>query len=744
MTMTAMVPAAAMTPTFTQKLHDLLGSWGRPPDEVAKVAAALALVALLCVVTGRGRSLLGVGPTPLPRHLFLWITSFIAALLSIFYVAFYLRGGPRIIDATTYFLQGRALSHGDIAWPVLEPSGSFRGRFLLYRELSGGGGGGAGEGLMAGIFPPGYPILLAIGFGMGAPMVIGPAIAAALVIATYRLARTIAEDVPGTSSETAESIARTAALLSIVCGALRYHTADTMSHGATALGIALALDAALRRRAVVAGLVVGAVVATRPVSALAVGVVALAMLVRAGPAGAGGRERTNVVVRRFVLATLPGILVLVLAQHAATGAWFASSQRVYYATSDGPPGCFGAGASAGCLYEHGEFVAARLANGFGIVAAAGTTLRRLRMHLLDVANLEPLALLVLVPLARVRGAAKRSPAVLAAFAVIVLHVLAYAPFYFDGNYPGGGARLFADLLPIEHALVAIAVARLVSAPRYLRAAFALLAFALAGFAVHASFDHVKLADRDGGRPMFEPDLLARSNIATGLVFVDTDHGFALGFDPEARIKSGVVVARLHNDDRDRILFDQLDHPPTFLYKFDIPQPGAPAVPGGPPPTQAVPVVVPWAPPASADSLRFEAEADWPVLAQSGGLAVPVFADSCASGSRGLMLVPTPVTGRARATLTVPVPQAGRYSISVRIVHGTSLPFATTRGPRLPEGALTIEKERWEWTDVPTARGFACADLALHEADLTPPAAHFVLEAAGGGVTVDRILLKRLP
>jgi hypothetical protein len=742
MTISAMVPAATATaPTFAQRLHDLLGSWGPPPDEAAKLAAALCVVALLCAVFARGRSLLGLGPTPLPRHLFLWITAFFAALLSIVYVAFYLRGGPRIVDATTYFLQGRALSHGDIAWPVMEPSGSFRGRFLLYREASGGGAGG--EGLMAGIFPPGYPILLALGFGMGAPMVIGPAIAAALVIATYRLARTLAEHAPGTSDESAEAIARTAALLSLVCGALRYHTADTMAHGATALGIALALDAALRHRVVLAGLVVGAVVATRPVSALAVGIVALVMLLREGATGAS----RGVVVRRFILGTLPGVAILLLAQHAATGAWLTSSQRMYYATSDGPPGCFGAGASAGCLHEHGEFVAARLKDGFGLVAAAGTTLRRLRMHLLDVANLEPLALLVLVPLARARarGAAKRSPAVVAALAVIALHVVAYAPFYFDGNYPGGGARLFADVLPIEHALVAVAIARLVSPARFLRAAYVVLAASLAGFAVHASFDHIKLADRDGGRPMFEPDLLARSNVASGLVFVDTDHGFALGHDPEARIKDGIVVARLHNDDRDRILFDRLDHPPTFLYKFDIPKPDVPQPPGAVPPSQgAVPVVVPWAPPPSADSLRFEAEADWPVLAQSGGFAVPAFVDACASGARGLVLVPTPVAGEARATLTVPVPQAGRYSIAIRIVQGTSLPFATTRGPNATTGALTIGKERWEWADVPTARGLACADLPLHEADLTAPAAHFVLEAVGGGVTIDRILMKRLP
>ena len=48
----------------------------------------------------------------------------------------------------------------------------------------------------------------------------------ALVIATYALARELAEEaVP----ELAEPIARAAALLSLLCAALRYHTADTMA-----------------------------------------------------------------------------------------------------------------------------------------------------------------------------------------------------------------------------------------------------------------------------------------------------------------------------------------------------------------------------------------------------------------------------------------------------------------------------------------------------------------------------------
>lgn len=710
-------------PAFAQKLQELAGAWGLPPDDASKVALALAGVALLLALAGRGRSLLGLGDAPMPRRLFLWIAGFAAALLSIFYIAIYLRGGPRIIDATTYFLQGRALSQGDFSWPVSEPSASFRGRFLVHRELA------PGDGVMGGIFPPGFPILLALGFGLGAPMVVGPALAAACVIATYRLTRTLAEHALGpTPSTDVEAIARLAALSSVVCGALRYHTADTMAHGATALGVAVALDAALRGKPVLAGLAVSAVIATRPVSAVPIALVATFVLF------AFARQRG---ILRFAVATLPGIALLLVAQHAVTGAWLASSQRMYYALSDGPRDCFrwGFGARAGCLYEHGEFVEARLPHGYGLVEALGTTLRRLRMHLLDIGNLEPLAVLLLVPLFRVRGAAKRSPAVLAALALVALHALAYLPFYFDGNYPGGGARFFADVLPVEHALLALAVARLATPPRYTRAAFTLLAVSLAGFAVHASFGHLQLANRDGGRPMFEPDLVARANVTNGLVFIDTDHGFNLGHDPEASVKTGVVVARLRNDDRDRLLFDHLDRPPTYLYKFDIP-----AAPSGTTPL-AQPVLVPWAPAALTDTLRFEAEAEWPPLAQTGGFAVPVFTDACASGSRALLLTPSPASGQASATIAVAVPESGRYSVQVRIVQGARLPRAATRSSGVPVGSATFGRVKWDWVE--TTMGTPCVDLAPREVMLSAPVMHLVLEARSGGIALDRVTVRRL-
>ncbi|AKU99923.1 hypothetical protein AKJ09_06587 [Labilithrix luteola] len=728
-----------MTNPTLAKITAVLGTWGKPPDVPAKVALGMAAVLALAALFGRGRSILGIGEHVLPRRLFLALTAFVTALLSLFWIAFYLRGGPRIVDATTYFLQGRALSHGDFAWPVLEPSASFRGRFLIYRD-----------GVMGGIFPPGFPLLLAAGFTIGAPMIVGPLLAAGIVLATYRLARRFAEQSGAT--ELAEPIARTAALFSMVSATLRYHTADTMSHGATALGIALALSFALERRPGLAGLAVGAVLATRPVSALPIGIVCTVILLTS----AAPRRDVGV---RALLGLLPGVVLLLASQKAVTGHWLESSQRLYYTLSDGPPGCFrfGFGVGTGCVNEHGEFVEARLPHGYGVLAAAGTTLRRLRMHLTDIANFEPLALLVFVPLLRPwraegsAGKPRRSKAVVMALVLVGLQVLAYAPFYFDGNYPGGGARFFADVLPVEHALLALAIATLASR-RFQHAAFATLGVALAGFAIHLSFDHEQLADRDGGRPMFEPDVLTRANVAAGLVFVDTDHGFSLAHDPEANVKKNVLVARLRNDDRDRLLFDKLDHPPTYLYKFETPKPAAPADAPPSPPSETTASVAPWAPPAFTDSMRFETEAEWPPLAQSGGFAAPAFTEGCASQTRALVVTPSTADGTASATVSVPVPEAGRYSVVPRIVHGAHVPHTEPRGQGHIKGGLRFEVGAhaspanagkpavWSWN----VANHGCLDLQAIEVDLAPPSATVVIEATGGPVAVDKITLRKIP
>jgi hypothetical protein len=470
-----------------------------------------------------------------------------------------------------------------------------------------------------------------------------------------------------------------------------------MAHGAAALAVTLGLTAALfaRRKKdprlfALAGLAVGYVVCTRPVSAVPIGAIAFAL--------AWGDDRRAYAIGATALAAIPGLLFLMLANRAATGSAFTAPQLLYYATSDGPPGCFryGFGAYVGCMFEHKDFVAARLPHGYGLVEAIGTTARRLRMHLTDFANLEPLFLLV------VFAARKAARPTLLALALVAGQVLAYAPYYFDGNYPGGGARFFAEVLPTEHALAALALAELFPGVAYVRRAFALLALAALGFAVHASNDHRALAERDGGRPMFEPDKLREANVQHGLVFFETDHGFNLAHDPGVLPSHGVVAARFRGDDHDRLLHARLGHPIANVYHQGAqgPEISRFAIQGG-----------------LADRLwHFESEVDWPPIAQSGGWAEPVWlTNSCASAGRALTVHAATPAARAQATIEIPVPRAGRWRVEPHVVaRGNGGDAEVTLA-----SANQTESPRWKVNDSPLAEP-RCEGLGKQTVELKPP------------------------
>lgn len=656
--------------------------FGAPPDVVAW--SALGLSALLLVVVLRWRDRLRARIERVPPRVAVAALACGAALLSAGYVAYYLRGGPRIIDATSYWLEARTLSHGHFTFSVPTPTGAFRGRFLVTPP---------GSSRLAVIFPPGYPALLALGFVVHAPLAVGPLLAAGIVVATYVLALELTAR---------RDVALVAALLSVLCAALRYHTADTMSHGLSALLLATLLAAALRGGSVaglVAGLAAGWLVATRPVSG-AFGVMLAVLILRRQPRALGA----------LAAGLVPGALLLLLQQHAVTGSWLGSSQLRYYALADGPPGCFryGFGNGIGCRFEHGDFVRAHLLHGYGAVAALGTTGRRLLEHLADAGNVE--LVFLLIPFAVVAGW-NVGKLRWAAIGVIGI-VLAYAPFYFDGNYPGGGARFFADALPLEHVLIAWALVRL-------RAARFAAPVLLCGFALRASYDHRQLATREGGRPMFEPAVLARSGVTHGLVFVSTDHGFNLGHEPGLTdALHGIVVARESDDAHDRLLRDHLGRPATYRYVYD------------PRAAVATPRVVPY--PLSLDPaapLVLEAETEWPPLAVGAGSAYPGFSGAgCVSRGRGLGL--HPVGGRARATIEIDAPASGRFSV-VAVLIALEHDSAVSITEHLAGSSLRSEAA------LSTSRCFRTLPLYVQ---LPAGASSLEVEIAGGPVLLDRFEL----
>ncbi|MFT3773654.1 MAG: hypothetical protein QM820_50410 [Minicystis sp.] len=695
---------------------------GLPRDLAQWLALALALAAF--ALTPRL-----LRATSRPR-LFAALAALAATALSAAYVAVYLRGGPRIIDATSYFIEARGFAEGLLSFPIHAPETSVLGRFLVRSEHADGPHAAV-------IFPPGWPAILALGFLARAPLAVGPILAAGITIATFDLAGHLARSLRAPASP---SIPQLAVLLSIACAALRYHTADTMSHGLSALCVtsALALSfraldaraAALPRRAAAlaagAGLASGWLFATRPISALALAVTLAFVFLRDDSlAGSSTRARRTLIPSSLVIAlalgAIPGVVLFFAHQRAATGAWGLSSQQLYYAVSDGPPGCFryGFGKGIGCIGEHGDFVRARLADGFGVLAAAGTTLRRLKMHLVDPLNLEPLALLVLA------GAwmARRSSRGRALGLAVIAQVAAYVPFYFDGNYPAGGARFFCDVLPVEHALAALAVVTLAARRRIPErwAAFT-IALSLCGFAFRAGFDHAQLRDREGGRPMFLPADLERAGVTRGLVFVDTDHGFGLAYDPLS--SNDLAIARTHGDALDRFAWEARGRPPAFFHHFVIP-PG-----GGPATVTVTPIAFP-----PAETLSIEGEALWPPVAQARGFAQPEWASgTCASGARWLGLHAADARDPS-FTVELPAPWLAGRALSPRVVVG-----AGSRGEArlFADGA---EVRHWSFA-APGEPGVACLDLP--PARVPSGAKRLRLEILGpsiepgGTVALDRI------
>jgi hypothetical protein len=218
--------ASGMWPKF-------FGEWHWPADRLAWIALGLATLAMLGVPLLRLRAAALRHITschPIILRCALLAIAGTAFALSHQYVATYLHGQPRIIDATMYYLQASLLSRGQLAFETDLPLELFSGRFLQATDST----------HLAGIFPLGYPLVLAIGFKLGQPMLVGPALAFFLTLATYGLAREC--EPRGVRS----AMPLIAAALSAVCFCLRYHTADTMSHGATALWFTLAMICLLR------------------------------------------------------------------------------------------------------------------------------------------------------------------------------------------------------------------------------------------------------------------------------------------------------------------------------------------------------------------------------------------------------------------------------------------------------------------------------------------------------------------
>jgi hypothetical protein len=379
----------------------------------------------------------------LPHRTFVATTAIVAAGISWHVVHELLRDTPLSIDAAVYLMQARAMSHGHFGMRAPVPIQAFGGHFLSEGP----------DGLLYGVFPPGWPLAIVPFVWAGVPMLVGPVVAALLVVAQAALGRAVAlvcgDEAGG------EPATRVSLLLALPSIARALETADLLSHALVGLLAATAMahvmtmrsrtgwgGEASRAGAVIVGGCVGWAAACRLLDGL---------LLAGAVAGLLVWSRAS--VRRvlwFVAGATPFLAFLAIEQRCATGSWLLPTQATYFARSDWPPGChhLGLGAGIGCSIEHKGIIASFGSGGYGIRQAVTVTRERASKLGEDLFGFSPLALFAFVPLV-VGASGGDAPAV----AVVVAFTLAYGLFYY-GNSEFFGARHLFPMAPFLWLLAA--------------------------------------------------------------------------------------------------------------------------------------------------------------------------------------------------------------------------------------------------------------------------------------------------
>ena len=171
------------------------------------------------------------------------------------------QGIPHLDDAVASLFQAKVFASGNITLPLPEHAEFFRVFGVLAAE--------SGLDHQVGMYPPGWPLLLAVGQIVGIPWIVNPILGGLLAVFTGRLGRELFS----------EDVGRMAAILCLCSPFLGVLHATHLSHTATALGGVVAWWAGIRmvrtgqlRWGLIAGLVLGLAFLCRPLTAAVCGV----------------------------------------------------------------------------------------------------------------------------------------------------------------------------------------------------------------------------------------------------------------------------------------------------------------------------------------------------------------------------------------------------------------------------------------------------------------------------------------
>jgi hypothetical protein len=486
---------------------------------VGFIALGVALVAALLL--RRVAALVPRAVLALPRPVFVGVCALAAAGISGWATHAAMRDQPLSIDAGVYLMQARAMAHGHLGLLAQHPIQAFGDRFMLEGP----------DGEQYGIFPPGWPLAIVPFLLVGMPMLVGPAVAIALVFSQAALGRAVGR--ASGDEDAGELATRVSLLLSLASIGRALETADLLSHAFVAVLATLAIAGALnlgtrgssarasRAWSLAVGACVGWVLASRLLDGVVLGAAVAGVLV--------WRRPSLATLGWLAAGATPFLLLLAVEQHAATGSWLTPTQTLYFARSDWPPTChrLGFGPDVGCTVEHPGPTRELGGDGYDLRDALRVTRERAGALGEDLLGWGPLLLAAFVPLVAFASAADA-----VAVAFVLALTLAYGLFYY-GNAMFFDAR---HLFPAA-AFVWLLVARATSLAKspVVRGVGVVCALAVAVAGVWSPWK-----TRVAGAADFQStrsDLrrsFAKHDVAAGILKTHDLTSFASAFDPWAR------------------------------------------------------------------------------------------------------------------------------------------------------------------------------------------------------------------
>lgn len=241
-----------------------------------------------------------------PRWLFNLTVGIIATVVLVVISQSLFKRLPMMDDSVAALYQARIFAEGKVVWPVAE---SLKPWFDVFGVITPIGK----PGIWAGMYPPGWPLALALGVWLGVPWLVNPVLGGWLVVMISELGRELYDSTTG----------RTAALLALFSPMAGVVSATHLSHTSAALSCIIAWWSVLRLQstgkylyALLLGMSLAAGVLIRPQDALFVGaVIGIGVLVQI--------RRTLALWRQLAVAVAIaglGVAVLLAFQYIASGA----------------------------------------------------------------------------------------------------------------------------------------------------------------------------------------------------------------------------------------------------------------------------------------------------------------------------------------------------------------------------------------------------------------------------------------